>query len=83
MPKTKLGKSLRPKKDYIKALILERIDALKLADTDVAKIMGVSRSTYYKRMRDGTDEWTLKEIKACCKAMDIELDELRGALRLY
>lgn len=77
MPKTKLN---RPPVDPIKALILERKNAYHLSDAEMAGKMGVSRGTYQRRIhREHTNDWPLGQITKLCRALDVPLEDLRGA----
>jgi DNA-binding Xre family transcriptional regulator len=83
MGKSIFDKYAKPKVDPVKAPILERINALGLTNADGAEIMGVGENTYIKRIRhQHTDEWTLGEIKRMCRGLKVEVDDLRGAVRL-
>ena len=87
MPRTLLGdkysppKAPRPKPDYIKALILERCAALGVDSMELAKAMGVSRTTLYERRRQPTRNWTFAEILDACRFLGVDLEDLRAAIR--
>ena len=79
MPRVKLN---RPPVDPIKALILERKNACQLGDDQMAGKMGVSRSTYQKRINhQHTNDWPHGQITRLCRALDIPIQELRDATR--
>lgn len=85
MPRTKLTekycKPKTPPPDYIKALILERIDALDKTPETVAAAMQVSRATWFTRKKEPTNQWTLGEILRLCVFLGIDLEDLRAAIR--
>lgn len=79
MPKVKLN---RPPADLIKALILERKNAYRLSDEEMAEKMGVSRGTYQRRIhRQSTADWPLGQITKLCRALDVPIEQLRDATR--
>ena len=79
MPKVKLN---RKPSDRIKALILERKNAEKLNDEQMAVRMGVSRATWQKRINhQHTDEWPLGQVMKVCKSLGIPIEEVRDATR--
>ena len=79
MPKVKLN---RRQADPIKALILERKNAYRLSDAEMAERMGVSRATYQTRInKQETKEWPLGQITKLCRALDVPIEELRAATR--
>lgn len=71
------------KKDYIKALILERQNALHLSRTEMAEIAWTSCNTFTRYMNQRhSDDWPLGMIKRLCVALGISENELRNAVRL-
>lgn len=73
---------IAPKKDLIKALILERKLALKISDEELANSIGVTRQTLSVMINHRhTDEWSLGRIKRLCGSLGISADELRSAVR--
>ena len=85
MPRTKLTekycKPKAPKPDYIKALILERINSLEKTPDAIAAVMGISRSTWFVRKQQPTTTWPLGEILRLCVFLGIDLEDLRAAIR--
>lgn len=79
MPKTTYLGTV-PEVDKIKALILERQQALGYSRTKMAEILGVSVTTYWQMMKRPVDTWALGEIKTMCRALGISKDALRAAI---
>lgn len=83
MGRSIFDKYAQPEKDDVKAVILERINALHITAETGSKIMGVSVNTYAKRINhQHTNEWSLGEIKNMCRALKVEVADLRGAVHL-
>lgn len=79
MPRVKLN---APKRDRIKELVIGGKIRYGYSDDDMARFMGVSRATYSMRINhQHTDEWSLIEIKRLCKALGVEIIELREAVK--
>lgn len=78
MPRVKLNEKPR---DRVKELILGEKNRLEYDNEQMARLMGVSKSTYERRMSQTSDEWQMKELKKLCKALYIPVDELREAIR--
>ena len=69
-------------KDYVKALILERQNALHLTRSEMGDILGFGRNSMTRYINDmHTDEWPLGVIKDLCAALGITAEELREAVR--
>ena len=84
MPRTKLGDKYskpKPPPDLIKALILERLKALGADPDKLCAAMGISKSTYYARLRMHTSDWPLGDLLRLCQYLGVELDALRAAIR--
>lgn len=85
MPRTKLGELYSPPKhppvDHVKALVLERAAVLGRSPDELAAGMGVSRATWFARKRQPSAEWPLGELLAICRSLDVDIDELRGAVK--
>lgn len=79
MPKTTYLGTV-PEVDKIKALILERKNALGYSRAKMAAILGVSTTTYWSMMNRPIDTWELGEIKTMCKALGIPKDTLRAVI---
>lgn len=72
---------VKPKRDPVKALILDYQNLNKLNSSQLAECWGVSRATCSKRLNEQhSDEW-LTEAKELCKKLDVPIEELRAALR--
>jgi hypothetical protein len=83
MGKSIFDKYAKPKADPIKAVVLERINALHLDNTDGSEMMGVGINTYIKRIKyQHTDDWSMGEIKRMCRGLKVDITDLRGAVRL-
>lgn len=79
MPRIRLN---QPKRDYIKALILERKLAYGYTDVQLGKVVGVSRQTMSRLLKEKhTDEWELGQLKTMCRKLGISADELREAIK--
>lgn len=73
-----------PRRDPVKALILERQVALNKSDTDMSELLGVCRQTYSALMhKKHTDDWCLGTITKVCNELNIPLFELRHAIRYH
>ncbi len=82
MARNIFDKYAKPKKDLIKSLILERINALQLDNAAGCKMMGVCENTYIRRINhQHTDEWKVGEVLRMCKGLKVDIDDLRGAVR--
>lgn len=83
MGKSIFDKFSQPKPDPVKALILERLNANHIPNSIGAEMMGVGENTYIKRIRhQHTDEWAWGEVRSICRALKVDVAELRGAVRL-
>ena len=81
MPKLKAAE---PRRDPVKALILERQVALRKSDAEMSKLLGVCRQTYSALIHERhTDNWTLGTITKACGALNIPLFELRHAIKYH
>ena len=79
MPRVKL---LKKPSDPVKALLFEHKIALRLSDEQMAVKMGVSKSTYERRMHEQhTDQWSVGELKRLSHSLGVPMDELRGAIK--
>ena len=84
MPRTNLDTYAAPKRpatDYPKALILERINSLGKNADDMSKALGISRNTWFTRLRQNTELWTFGELIRACQFLGVEPDDLRAAIR--
>lgn len=64
----------RPKtRDPIKGVILESMLRLGLDAEDMATAVGVSRSTFYRMMKEHTDTWTIAQVRCALKLCGEEL----------
>ena len=79
MPKTRWSK---PKRDTLLELVLGRKSAMHLSEESLAEKLGLSRTTLRKRLNEGSDSWSLGELKSFCRVLDISADEMRGAIRM-
>jgi hypothetical protein len=83
MGKSVFDKYAVPKSDPIKAVMLDRINALHISVAVGAKMMGVGQNTYISRIRhQHTDNWSMGEIKRMCRGLKLEVADLRGAVHL-
>ena len=79
MPKTRFD---RVKRDALLELVLGRKAMLKMSEDVLAEKMGVSRTTIRKRLKDGSDSWTVADIKGFSKVMEIPIEEMRQAIKM-
>lgn len=79
MPKTRFD---RVKRDALLELVLGRKAMLKMSEDVLAEKMGVSRTTIRKRLKDGSDSWTVADIKGFSKALEIPIEEMRSAIKM-
>ena len=86
MPRTKLEARVRqmkaPARDPIKALFLERMFAEDISQTAFAVSLGIHPNTFYRMMREHTNEWRWKHIMSACVLLGISKEELAEAIRL-
>lgn len=82
MPRTRLDKFSEVKRDPVKGLVLEYMLIQKISGAEVAQHIGVGRATFTRRMREHTDEWSVKEVKAVCKYLKIPREELVRTLKM-
>jgi hypothetical protein len=84
MPRTRLDRFSKPKApdaDPIKALILERMQALGIRNHMMAQAMLISEGSWYARKKAPTTEWTLGELIRAATYLGIEPDQLREGIR--
>ena len=79
MPKTRFD---RVRRDALLELVLGRKAMLKMSEDVLAEKMGVSRTTIRKRLKDGSDSWTVADIKGFSKVMEIPIEEMRSAIKM-
>ena len=79
MPKTRFDK---PKRDAPLELVLGRKSSLGLSEERLAEKMHFSRNTLSARLNDGSDNWTISELKRFCRVLEIPIEEMRQALRM-
>lgn len=63
------------------ALILERKHAYSYTNADIARILGVSRQTASRMMKQHSDSWELGTIKKLCKNLGVTAEEVRAAIQ--
>lgn len=84
MPRTRLDRYSAPKRpatDRPKAMILERVNALGKSADDMAQALGVSKNTWFARLRQPTEHWPFGQLIAACQFLGVEPEELRAAIR--
>lgn len=84
MPRTRLDLYSAPKRPAIdrpKSLILERVNALGKTPDDMAQALGVSRNTWFTRLRQPTESWPFGQILKACQYLGVEPEDLRQAIR--
>lgn len=81
MPRTRFDRFRRPAPDYLKGVIREETHAQNRSYEDMAKAVGVSRSTWCRMMNEQrTDDWPLGKIRAACRYLSIAPEDLRVML---
>jgi len=73
MPYTSLSRRNEPPSDRLKATLLERQNAYGIQDSAIYTAMGISRGTYYNRLKQHTDLWPLGELKAALQTVHAPL----------
>lgn len=81
MPRTRLDKFSRPAPDPLKALILERMHALRIKAPEIASAMGIGTNTFFARMRHPTTDWPLGQLIKAAAFLGIEQEDFRQAIR--
>lgn len=85
MPAVKLNKYVdrlkRPPVDRLMQPITERIKTQGLSYTDISKSTGLTKQQITYLMSKPTDEWPVGRMKAICKAVGVELEDCRNAIR--
>ena len=84
MPKTRFDRYAQPSRpapDPLKALILERMQALRLHAPEVASAIGVSTNTFFSRMRKPTSDWPLGQLIKAAVFLGIDQEDFRSAIR--
>lgn len=66
--------------DHMKALILERKNALKKTDRELAKVLKVSPRTMSRMMAQHTDDWRLRDIRKLCWALGFTYEQFKAGL---
>lgn len=79
MPKTRWDK---PKRDLLLEMVVGRKTILHLSEEELAQKVDMSRTTLRSRLSRGSDCWTISEVKAFAKALDIPFEEVRQAIRM-
>lgn len=74
-------RTIKPKKDPVKAIILERQSAYKKTDAEMAKKLRMCRQTYSKLMHTHTSEWSFGTIVKACEILEISEEELKQAIK--
>ena len=73
--------STPPKRDPIKALILERQVQENKPDYELARVIGVSTRTFYRLMNERhTEEWPLKYIRKLCWVLNVTPEQFAASL---
>ena len=81
MPKTRYDKYARTPVDRLKAIVLERMDALELTQEDVAALIGVSSSTVSNWLRASASKWPLEKVLVFMKATKVPFEDFAAAIR--
>lgn len=82
MPRTRFDKFAAPKRDPVKATILERKAATGSSVEDLAKALGVSVSTATRLLAKSSDDWSLGQIKRLYRFFKLDAAALREDVRL-
>ena len=73
MPYCKLSELNKPRRDRLKADLLERQNAYGKTNEQMAVAMGISRSTYQRLLKQHTEEWTVKQLQTAFHAVGVHL----------
>ena len=69
----KFSELSKPKKDRLKADLLERMGAYKMTNAEMAAAMKISRSTFQRLLKEHTDEWTVEQLTLAFRAVKVRL----------
>ena len=81
MPRSRFDKLAAPKRDPIKATILERKDATDTSLEAMAAARGVSVATRSRMLAKHTDAWPLGQIKRLYRFFKLDAADLREDIR--
>ena len=81
MPRTRFDKLAAPKRDPIKATILERKDATDTSLEAMADALGVSVATLSRMLAKHTDAWPLGQINRLYRFFKLDAADLREDIR--
>ena len=73
MPYVKLSEKNKPRRDQLKAELLERQKAYRKTNQEMADAMGICRRTYQTLLNTHTDEWTVKQLELAFRAVGVRL----------
>ena len=81
MPRTRFDRFSKPAPDLLKGAILGAVHDQRRSYDDMAKAVGVSRSTWCRMVNEQrTDEWPLAAIRSACAFLGIPPEELHGMI---
>lgn len=82
MPRTRFDRFSKSAPDLLKGAILGAAHDQKRSYGDMAKAVGVSRSTWGRMMNEQrSDDWPLSKIYAACRYLGIPLEDLWALIR--
>lgn len=81
MPKTRFDKHSMQPVDKVKAIVLERMDALELTQEDVAVLIGVSSSTVSNWLRASASKWPFEKVLVFMKATNVPFEDFAAAIK--
>ena len=82
MPRTRFDRFANPPPDLRKGAILCAVRDQRRSYDDMARAVGVSRSTWCRMLNEQrTDEWPLSKIIAACRYLGIPPEDLRASIR--
>ena len=84
MPKTKMASQIRERRrDRVFELLLGRREALALTDEEFGALVGWSKATTHRRIRQqkSSRDWTLGEVTTLASKLGIPPEDLREAIK--
>lgn len=77
-----MGTPLLKKRDPLLELILGRMQVMKLSKQDIADKLGICRTSFYNKIKRGSDALTISEIKTISKILGISSAEIKAAIKI-
>lgn len=77
MPRVNLNS---PPSDPLRGMVLDRQYSYGKTQDDIAQVLGISRSTWNRMLRNGSATWTWEQVRKLCRYLDIPLNDARAVL---